>query len=309
MDSGLASDEQERLVARLFGDEQFEPFDFIADPRAESGALLIHGFTGSPAELRPLGRMLQRHGINAHGMLIPGMAQDMVRLNSMTQEIWESAARAAWAPVRARYRHAILLGYSMGGSLAIELAAMRPPDQLILLAPFTRIAERLAFLLPVLRFVRREYRPFDGLDPANPGVRKFFEDTLPGIDMDDPELIQDVVAGSAIRMDVINELRKVGLRARAMARLVTAPALVIQGRTDRVALPRDTDRLVARLGGPVDYRRIDGTHMLPFDAWRAESTVVRNLVLEAVAPWTISRPSRAEAMASRVATPTSCSPR
>lgn len=283
MNPGLATDEQQRLVARLFDDDRFDPFDFIADPDAETGALLIHGFTGSPAEMRPLGRALFERGINVHGMLIPGMARDMVRLNAMTQDIWEAAARAAWQPVRARYRHAILLGYSMGGALALELAAMRPPDRLILLAPFLHIADRLAWLLPVLRFVRREYRPFDGLDPANPDVRKFFLDTLPGINMDDPDLLHDVVKHSVIRMDVIHELQKVGHHAERLARRVTAPALVVQGTEDRIVRPRDTDHLVARLPGPVEYRKIAGDHMLPFDAWPAE-TVVRDLVLQAVAP-------------------------
>jgi carboxylesterase len=283
MNPGLTTDEQQRLVTRLFEDDKFEPFDFIAGPQAETGALLIHGFTGSPAELRPLGQALHSHGIDAHGMLVPGMARDMVRLNSMTQEIWESAARAAWEPIRAHYRHAILLGYSMGGALALELAAWRSPDQLILLAPFTHIADRLAWLLPVLRFVRREYRPFDGLDPADSDVRKFFEDTLPGIDMDDPDLLRDVVQQSVIRMDVIHELRKLGRRAEKLAKRVTAPTLVVQGRQDRIVRPRDTDHLVARLNGPVDYRKIEGDHMLPFDAWAAESAVVRDLVLQAVA--------------------------
>lgn len=290
MNPGLATDEQQRLVARLFADDSFEPFDFIADPHAETGALLIHGFTGSPAELRPLGKALRSCGIDAHGMLVPGMARDMVRLNAMTQEIWESAARAAWEPIRAHYRHAILLGYSMGGALALELAAWHAPDQLILLAPFTHIADRLAWLLPVLRFVRREYRPFDGLDPADADVRKFFEDTLPGIDMDDPEFLKDVVQQSVIRMDVIHELRKLGRRAEKLARRVTAPTLVIQGRQDRIVRPRDTDHLVARLNGPVDYRKIEGDHMLPFDAWAAESAVVRDLVLQAVSDLVPARP-------------------
>lgn len=281
MNPGLATDEQQRLVARLFDDDRFEPFDFIADPGAETGALLIHGFTGSPAEMRPLGQALYAHGINVHGMLIPGMARDMTRLNTMTQEIWETAARAAWAPVRARYRQAILLGYSMGGALALELAAWQSPDRLILLAPFAHIADRLAWLLPVLRFVRREYRPFDGLDPADPDVRKFFEDTLPGIDMDDPELLRDVVRHSIIRMQVINELRKVGRRAEKLAKQVTAPALVVQGRADRIVRPRDTEHLIARMRGPVEYRTIDGDHMLPFDTWPTEP-IVRDLVLQAV---------------------------
>lgn len=285
MNPGLATDAQQTLVARLFDDDRFEPFDFIADPDAETGALMIHGFTGTPAEMRPLGHALHAHGINVHGMLIPGMARDMIRLNAMTQDVWESAARAAWEPVRARYRRAILLGYSMGGALAVELAAWQSPDHLVLLAPFVHIADRLAWLLPVLRFVRRDYRPFDGMDPADPGVRKFFEDTLPGIDMNDPELLRDVVNHSVIRMKVINELRKVGHRAEKLAGRVIAPALVVQGEDDTIVRPRDTDRLVARLGGPVEYRKIAGDHMLPFDAWPAE-TIVRDLVLHALMPLT-----------------------
>lgn len=56
-----------------------QPFFFEGDAINDAGVLLLHGFTGSPAELRPLGEFLSRQGYAAAAPLLPGMADCRMR--------------------------------------------------------------------------------------------------------------------------------------------------------------------------------------------------------------------------------------
>src|SRR5689334_24796598 len=72
-----------------------EPFRFGA---GSTGALLLHGFTGSPASLRPLGESLGAAGVTAVGPLLPGHGtSDWNDLGGATLESWREAADAGLA--------------------------------------------------------------------------------------------------------------------------------------------------------------------------------------------------------------------
>ena len=98
------------------------------------GALLIHGFMGTPAEMRPLGEALAAAGYTARAILLPGFGPDVPNLGQMTKGDWLGAASAAWEEMRAVHSPAMLLGFSMGAAIALHLVAARPlaappPDQ------------------------------------------------------------------------------------------------------------------------------------------------------------------------------------
>lgn len=252
-----------------YRDEIYRPFALTRDD-ARTGALLLHGFTGSPADMRAMAELIYGRGIDAHVIRLPGMAAEIERLNDMTAAIWRQAALKQWATIRRRYERSILIGYSMGGALALHAGAAYPPDLLVLVAPLVRMSPRIAEALPVVKRVVRRVRPFASLQWDDPRVHDWFHCALPAVDTADPSIQAFLRNDAVIATAVLDELRQLAHDALRRARAVTAPAVVVQGVADRIVLPRHSRLLAGRMGGMVSYREVPGDHFLPlssFEAW------------------------------------------
>lgn len=100
--------------------KQPEPFTFEAGPRA---VLLLHGFTGHTADVRMLGRFLQKKGYSSHAPIYRGHGKAPEELIKTTPDDW-------WEDVQQAYHHLKSLGYeeiavaglSLGGALGLKLA-------------------------------------------------------------------------------------------------------------------------------------------------------------------------------------------
>lgn len=243
----------------VYADPEHQPFCFES---GAAGALLLHGFMGSPKEMRPVGRALADAGVTSQGILLPGFAGDIAHLRRVGAADWVRAARVAWDELRRHHERRLLVGFSMGGAVALQVAAADAPDGLVLLAPHWRFADRRAVALPLLKYVTRDFRPFARADFADPEVRQALLEMSADLDLDDPATRHRLRHETVIPTRTLDELRRVSSGAGRAARRVTSPALIIQGRGDRTVLPGDTRRLAARLGGPVDLQDVDAGHLL-----------------------------------------------
>lgn len=276
--------ESARVMRSWYRDAMHRPFSLTHGTDHDTGALLVHGFTGSPADLRSLADSIHPLGIDVHAMVLPGMAAEIDRLNEMTAEIWRDAVREEWRRIRARYERTVLIGYSMGGALSILAALEHPPDLLVLIAPLSRLADRRAPFLPVAKYIVPHVRPYAGLNWSDERVHAWFDRTRPSMQTRDPMNQQVLVNDAVYSTRMLDQLRRLLAQVRRAAPQVTAPALVVQGTDDRLVLPRDTRRLVARLGGEVDYREIPGDHYLPLRAMAAWAPF-RDIVLGSLRTW------------------------
>ncbi len=259
---------------------QFRPFslELPDDSDDRPGVMLVHGFTGTPADMRPLAEALFEHGVNCHVPMHPGMAADIANMNSMTAKIWRRNILEQWTEHTGRYRRTVLIGYSMGGAAALQMAVQTQPELLILVAPFVRINDRRAIFLPLVKHMVKEFRLLGSLDFDDEGVRQWFKIALPGVDLDDPETRRTVRDESGIASPVIDELRKFGAMGRRVAPAVTSPVVVIQGHHDVVVNPRHTRELVDSFQNLQAYHETPGDHLITLDTLPSWPTV-RSLVL------------------------------
>lgn len=242
----------------FFSEPEHQPF-VIGSGR--TGALLLHGFMGTPAEMRPLASELAAVGLGACGPLLPGFGADIARLPQMDRRQWLAAAQGAWGDVRAAHAQTVLIGFSMGGALALHLAAAHPPDALVLIAPFWRAGGWQFNLLPVLRHVVPSIAPFQKADFTNPEVHAQLTAIAPDIDLSDPETQRFLREEVRLPLSVLDELRRLGKEAYELAATVRVPTLVIQGQQDALVAPEASRQLAARL--PLaTYTEVPGDHGL-----------------------------------------------
>jgi carboxylesterase len=88
---------------------------------AQIGILLLHGFTGNPTSLRPLAELLSGRGFALELPLLPGHGTEPRDLLPTRYADWRAAAVSALERLRARTQQVVVVGLSMGGTLALDL--------------------------------------------------------------------------------------------------------------------------------------------------------------------------------------------
>lgn len=246
------------------------PFVLGSGPDA---CLLLHGLTGAPSEMRPLGEALARAGVRAVGPLLPGHGTSPERLAAVTRSEMLAFATAQLAALRGA-RRVFVAGLSFGALLALRLAAlpdepgMPPVAALALLAPalrfagstwlFTQVLGRLPPIGLGQRILDKGRRDIAAevplpVDAARPG-------SLP------PRMREDG-SYSAIPLSWGRELRLAAREALDAAPRVRARALLLHGGRDATARPSSTWLLASRLGSQSVRLHVypDSGHVLPRD--------------------------------------------
>src|SRR5437879_6801892 len=103
-----------------FDAEVVRPWSLGSGPR---GALLLHGFAGTPPELRRLGEHLAAHGWRCAAPAMAGHATMPEDLERATWRDWAESAGRALDELAAECTQVVVAGQSMGGSMALHLAA------------------------------------------------------------------------------------------------------------------------------------------------------------------------------------------
>lgn len=249
-----------------YSQPRYHPFSLThegADPD-RAGVMMIHGFTGTPDELRPSARIAHDAGFDVEVIGVPGMGADIGNLRHVDRHDWLRRTLATWQDFTARYRHRLLLGYSLGAALAIHASVARPADAMILMSPMIRLADIRSVVLPIAMHIKRELAPFGDMDFTHPEVRDFFERTMPGLDIDRQD-VQDAIRRDFVTPTrLINDCRLTGREAGRKARFVNEPVTIIQGRPDGIVGHQNARWLADHLAGPVTYHEIDGDHLIPF---------------------------------------------
>ena len=204
--------------------EGAEPFSLGRGP---IGVLMIHGFTGSPASMRPIGEWLASEGLSVEGVRLPGHGTNVEDLRSRRWTEWVDEAGHGLDALRARARTVVVFAQSMGASVALLLASSRSGeiDGLALANPYVFDARLL--VAPVGRLVLRNVKGVAN-DIAKPG--------------------EDENADTRMPVPAVVEMAALLRRARALLPSIRQPVVVFKSSTDHVIPRANATKVLERIG-------------------------------------------------------------
>lgn len=191
----------------------------------EVGCLLLHGFTGTPREMRLLGDHLAARDITVSAPRISGHCTTPQDLNETRWPDWYRDAEAALEELRGKCKTVFVAGLSMGGLQTLHLATHYPdlPGVIPLAAPVFVRHWKLTLFEPLMR--------------STPLLKVYTYDKGLGDDLKDPEALKDHICykktPTACVLSIIDYMRHVKEDLPA----IRQPILIIQSRQDHTVHP------------------------------------------------------------------------
>ena len=233
------------------------PFSFAGDRR---GALLVHGYTGTPFEMRPLGEHLAKRGFSVAAPLLAGHGGSASALASTTWRDWYDSAARALDELRARVGEngkVVVIGLSLGGLLALELARQRPAE----LACVASLAAPLWLSPMLMRLIRWT------------GRSRFLEGkTVPkwgGSDIRDRAMRARNPSTDGFPVRTLVSLTECMAHVRGGLKEVERPTFIAHARQDHTAPFACLATLAEELGGPIEQLILEESfHCITIDVER-----------------------------------------
>jgi carboxylesterase len=199
----------------------------------ETGVLLIHGYTGSPTEMRWIGAYLYAHGLTVSGPLLPGHGTTPEAMNRCRWTDWTGHAEAALADLRARCTRVFVGGLSMGSLLTLHLAAQHPDlAGAIIYSPAVWTATSKIYLTPLARHVVA------------------FQPKSADSDLIDPLADRQLWCYDVDPVGAAAELLKLIFDVRRSLPKVVCPVIIIHSTRDAAIHPASAQRTFERIGAP-----------------------------------------------------------
>jgi len=237
------------------------------------GVLVVHGFTGSPFEMRLLGESLATRGFAVEGVKLAGHAGTTRQLAQTTWHDWYRSASDALDRLRDRVggKRVAVAGLSMGGLLTLELARLR--------------AEALAAIcvMSAPLWLPPQAEKFSQVMARLPLVRALALPKLAGSDIRDPEMKRrnrDAVPRAGMPLPALASLVELGAHLRDKLGDVKTPTLLIHSERDHTVPFECMDAIAHRLGTR-EYKKVvlrESFHVVTLD-------VERDRVFDEVAAW------------------------
>ena len=236
--------------------EGAEPLSIDGGP---NGALVLHGFTGSPQSMRGVAHALAGAGFTVELPRLPGHGTTVDDLATTTFADWAAAAEQAYTDLAARCTSVVVVGLSMGGTVAAWLTARHPE-----IAGLVEINGLVAPVDPALRA---------GIDQVLAGGVAI----IPGIGNDIADPTQTELAYSEVAVASLLSLLDAVEELQPHLADIRCPTLVIVSEQDHVVTPETGERFASAIAGPVDRMALTRSYhvaTLDFERDEIESRVV-----------------------------------
>lgn len=204
-------------------------------PRAGAAAvLLLHGGGDTPQTLRYLADHLAGLGYAVSVPLLPGHGRTLAEFAAAGADDWLSEVRRAYAALRAAHGWVAIVGLSMGGALAVQLAAEHADlPALVLLAPYLAVP-------PYVARAARTSRVWGLVVP--------FVNSTRGTSIRDPDEAAKSLAYGVFAASALRALHTTVRHGAAALSRVASPTLYVQSRDDNRIAPADAQRAFDALG-------------------------------------------------------------
>lgn len=194
-----------------------EPKPFTFQTEGSRAVLLLHGFTGNSADVRMIGRFLEKKGYTSHAPIFRGHGQAPEALLEVSPDDW-------WEDVQQAYQHLVDLGYdeiaiaglSLGGVLGLKLTTIADVKAVIPMCT-PMFFDNKKQLTAGFRLFAKEYKQLEGKNERV--INKELEDLLE---------------------NAPNTFNKVGQFINNVSKeldLIHSPAMIVQASQDEMINP------------------------------------------------------------------------
>jgi carboxylesterase len=203
-------------------------------------ALLVHGLTGTPYEMRYLGEKMAAAGIRVSGVRLAGHASAPEDLGRATQENWYESVVQRFEQLRGYGDPNIVVGLSAGAVLATRLAADQPEAVagLVALAPAFFLPRGITFALKVIGLL-------------GPLTRRLYLHNDEGSDIHDQSARLIHPTCKLMPLSAPLELLRLSALVRPRLERVHQPALLMHSRRDHTCpCDKNVEFVMEHLGSP-----------------------------------------------------------
>jgi carboxylesterase len=235
-----------------------EPFLLPGDS-SKPACLLIHGFTGTPKEMRWMGEFFHQQGHTCLGIRLAGHATDPEDMIRSRWTDWTASVEDGYQLLCGLNRNIFLVGLSMGGILSLLMSTRLPVRGVIAMSTPSRLPSDYPLWFLQLVSLVLKYRP------------KSRE--APGSGWFDKAAYREHIAYPQNPVRSVAELKKLMLAMNAALPKVHVPVLLMHSRDDKYVSPENLELIYSGLTQTTDKTKLYFTssgHNLPRDASREQ---------------------------------------
>jgi carboxylesterase len=244
--------------------------DPIFLPGGPVGVLMIHGFTGSPSELRPVADALHAQEYTVSAPLLAGHGTIPADLNKTRWQDWLATAELALADLQKTCETIFVAGQSMGGLLTLNLAMHHDHEitGAIVYSPAVILRDKTSRLAPIAKYFVKE-------TPKGPD------------DFVDKRAVPRLWDYAVNPIPAVHELLKLMKQTRRILPQVTCPLLILHSTRDQIVDPASA-QLVYDKAGSTDKEILileNSGHVITLDAqWETVAEQTKMFILRHVSP-------------------------